>query len=121
MLAISQQRLADNYAVAVDFLASHGIRYIPCTAGHFVWFQMPAKVCANTLVKLGKITQSEAATTAWTPENEIEVWESIVHKERVYIPAGQAFFSPEPGWFRLTFAIDKDQLVLAFKRLSAVI
>ncbi|KAJ1648597.1 hypothetical protein LPJ64_000179 [Coemansia asiatica] len=118
MLKISQRRLAENYVMAVDFLTSHGIRYIPCTAGHFVWFQMPAKTCGKTHVKLGKASQSEAEATVWTVENELFVWEHMVRNERVYMPTGQAFFSPEPGWFRLTFAIDKDQLELAFKRLS---
>ncbi|KAJ1878339.1 hypothetical protein H4R99_007563 [Coemansia sp. RSA 1722] len=121
MLETSQQRLADNYHSAIEFLASHDMRYIPCTAGHFVWFQMPTKMCANTLVKLGKVAQNEVAGTTWTRENELVVWENMVRKDHVYMPTGQAFFSTEPGWFRLTFAIDKDQLALALKRLSSIL
>ncbi|KAI8321728.1 PLP-dependent transferase [Martensiomyces pterosporus] len=101
MLAVSQKCLAENYQLVSSFFDSRGIRYTPCSAGHFVWFQMPVSACTRAL-----------------QENELAVWENIILENRVYMPSGRAFFSNEPGWFRLTFAIDREQLELTLQRLE---
>ncbi|KAJ2820290.1 hypothetical protein IWW50_005107, partial [Coemansia erecta] len=117
MLQISQCMLASNYSILTEFLDQHAIRYIPCTAGHFVWLQLPISACAKTLRARGNISADETSDVKWTKESETMVWEELIDKHRVYIPAGQAFFSAEPGWFRLTFSIDKDELQVALGRL----
>ncbi|KAJ1725078.1 hypothetical protein LPJ53_000729 [Coemansia erecta] len=121
MLKTSQRLLADNYAHTVEFFDIHGIQYIPCTAGHFIWFRLPVKACTNTLLSLGLIKESDVPDTKWTVENEMVVWQNMVCEKHIYMPTGQAFCSPEPGWFRLTFAICKEQLDLAFERLGNMI
>ncbi|KAJ2160685.1 hypothetical protein GGF46_002042 [Coemansia sp. RSA 552] len=118
ILQISQQNLAANYQITTRVLDQHAIRYIPCTAGHFVWLQLPISACTKVLRAEGHIsTVEEAAGVKWTPENELLVWESLTKKSRVYLPPGQSFFSVDSGWFRLTFSIDKSELKIALDRL----
>ncbi|KAJ2386615.1 hypothetical protein GGI05_004331, partial [Coemansia sp. RSA 2603] len=121
MLKNSQRLLANNYAHAVEFFDIHRIQYIPCTAGHFVWFRLPVKACTNTLLSLGLIKELDVSKTKWTVENEMIVWQHMVCEKHVFMPTGQAFCSPEPGWFRLTFAICKEQLDLALERIGNMI
>ncbi|KAJ1966311.1 hypothetical protein GGI12_000154 [Dipsacomyces acuminosporus] len=118
LFVTSQKRLAENYGLVAEFFDSHQIRYLPCSAGHFIWFRLPTSACTSALLSLGLIDATDVATTSWTKENELVVWENIILSDRLYIPPGQAFFSNEPGWFRLTFAISKEQLELTLKRLA---
>ncbi|KAJ2387331.1 hypothetical protein H4S02_003418 [Coemansia sp. RSA 2611] len=117
MLQISQAKLASHYQMVIKVLDQHAIRYIPCTAGHFVWLQLPISACIKTLRAQDKISVEEASDVKWTRENEILVWEEMLEKFGLYVPTGQSFFSAEPGWFRFTFSIDSDQLQLALDRL----
>ncbi|KAJ1851551.1 hypothetical protein GGH12_004930 [Coemansia sp. RSA 1822] len=117
MLQISQRMLANNYQIITEFLNQHAIRYIPCTAGHFVWLQLPISACTKMLRARGEISAAEANSVKWTKENEVMVWDDLVDKYRVYIPTGQSFFSAEPGWFRLTFSIGKGELQVGLDRL----
>ncbi|KAJ2611002.1 hypothetical protein H4S08_003368 [Coemansia sp. RSA 1365] len=117
MLQISQSMLASNYKFVAEFLDQHAIRYIPCTAGHFIWLQLPISACINTLKKQDRLGDKDVADVKWTAENEMLVWEDITRNHCVYIPPGQSFFSVEYGWFRLSFSIDKDDLVIALDRL----
>ncbi|KAJ2126864.1 hypothetical protein IW136_006560, partial [Coemansia sp. RSA 678] len=117
MLQISQGMLASNYQIITEFLNQHAFRYIPCTAGHFVWLQLPINACIKMLRARGDISADEANSVKWTKENEVMVWDDLVDKFRVYIPTGQSFFSAEPGWFRLTFSIGKDELQVGLDRL----
>ncbi|KAJ2785720.1 hypothetical protein H4R18_000411 [Coemansia javaensis] len=117
LLQISQARLASNYALASRFLDEHAIRYIPCTAGHFVWLHLPLAACTNALRALGRLAPSAAGPTAWTEEGEVLVWEHMVKDVGIYMPPGQSFSSTEPGWFRFTFSIDAGELEVALGRL----
>ncbi|KAJ2583051.1 hypothetical protein GGH95_001207 [Coemansia sp. RSA 1836] len=118
LLVTSQRLLAENYKQTADFCTSHGIEFIPCTAGHFVWLRLPVRACAKTLQALGRITAAEAEKVQWSMYNELVVWENLICNERVFMPPGQAFSSVEGGWFRLTFSISKPELDLALDRLS---
>ncbi|KAJ2899582.1 hypothetical protein IWW38_000932 [Coemansia aciculifera] len=118
LLVTSQQRLAENYKLAADFCTSHGIEFVPCTAGHFIWLRLPVRACAKTLQALGRITAAEAPKVKWSMYNELVVWENLICNEHVYMPPGQAFSSIEGGWFRFTFSISKPELQLALDRLS---
>ncbi|KAJ1892554.1 hypothetical protein LPJ66_006276 [Kickxella alabastrina] len=120
MLDISQRRLADNYAHTVEFFDAHNIRYIPCTAGHFIWCRLPNSACAKALLSMDLISLADVPDTKWAVDNELVVWEKIVKQDHIYMPSGRAFCSNEPGWFRFTFAIDKDQLKVVLKRLADV-
>ncbi|KAJ2725555.1 hypothetical protein GGI07_001183 [Coemansia sp. Benny D115] len=81
LLSVSQRRLAEHYKVTVDFLDAHGIRYIPCSAGHFIWLQLPIAACNKVLLKQDKITLAQVPSTRWTVENELAVWENLVCNE----------------------------------------
>ncbi|KAJ1998801.1 hypothetical protein H4R26_005316 [Coemansia thaxteri] len=114
----SQKQLAAHYKRTADFFTSHGIEFVPCTAGHYVWLRLPVRVCAKTLQALGRITAAEAPKVQWNMANELIVWESLICNERIYMPPGQAFSAIEAGWFRFTFSISKSELDLALDRLS---
>ncbi|KAJ2744880.1 hypothetical protein GGI20_002609 [Coemansia sp. BCRC 34301] len=118
LLVVSQNSLAENYKQTADFCKSNGIEFIPCTAGHFVWLRLPVRACAKTLQAMGRITAAEAPMVQWSTYNELIVWENLICNEHVYMPPGQAFYSVEAGWFRLTFSIPKPELDLTLNRLS---
>ncbi|KAJ2793544.1 hypothetical protein H4R21_005853 [Coemansia helicoidea] len=118
MLQISRDRLASHYSIATQFLDLHGIKYVPCVAGHFIWMQLPAHSHTRVLRAQGRMAPDETAAAVWTAESEAVVWEHMVKETRVYMPPGQAFFAAEFGWFRLTFAIAKEELEAVLDRLA---
>ncbi|KAJ2850156.1 hypothetical protein IWW36_002113 [Coemansia brasiliensis] len=117
ILQISQANLSTNYQLVVKFLDQHAIKYIPCTAGHFVWLQLPISACTKALIAQGKVSADDACDVQWSRENEMIVWTEMVDKYGVYVPPGQSFFAADYGWFRLTFSISQDTLKLALDRL----
>ncbi|KAJ1945045.1 hypothetical protein FBU59_002430, partial [Linderina macrospora] len=96
LLATSKKNLAENYSMAADFFVKHNIEYVPCSAGHFVWFRMPIAASTKAYRALGTLQATEVAKS-WTKEGDLAAFEHITLNERVYFPTGQAFSSTEPG------------------------
>ncbi|KAJ2394992.1 hypothetical protein GGI23_004471 [Coemansia sp. RSA 2559] len=126
LLETSQERLADNYAVATAFLYVREIKYVPAAGGHFVWFRMPISACAkmlrhkgaNHVCGCGPKGEKGKEELVWTKEREFDMAMYLMEKHSLYMPPGQAFFSSESGWFRFTFAICREELDIALKRLE---
>ncbi|ORX64693.1 hypothetical protein DL89DRAFT_297056 [Linderina pennispora] len=103
LISTSRKNLAENYALTTEFFDKQcGLPIAASTKAHRA---------------LGALQATEVAKL-WTKETDLTAWEHIVLNERVYFPTGQAFCSTEPGWFRFTFAITKEQLVLALDRIG---
>lgn len=53
-------------------------------------------------------------------ENEMKLMETFL-ENGVYITAGIAFYSPEPGWFRIIFSVKDEELRLGIGRVKKVL
>ncbi|KAJ1668681.1 hypothetical protein IW140_002031 [Coemansia sp. RSA 1813] len=119
LLETSQERLADNYAAATAFLYVHEIEYVQASGGHFIWFRLPISACAKMIRnKEDNHACCGCKGLVWTKEREFDMAMYLMDKHSLYMPPGQAFFSTEFGWFRFTFAICKEELDIALKRLE---
>ncbi|KAI1176305.1 1-aminocyclopropane-1-carboxylate synthase 7 [Nemania sp. FL0916] len=99
LLKINAAKLSEAYRTMTDFFECHGIEYLPVSHGPFVF----AKVVANAIS-----WEDEALAVACCKE------------AGVVISSGKAYhiIENEKGWARLTFAIKRDQLDEALRRLE---
>ncbi|KAI1422005.1 1-aminocyclopropane-1-carboxylate synthase 7 [Xylaria sp. FL1777] len=99
LLETNASRLAEAYGVMTTFLKLHNIEYIRVSHGPFVF----AKVVADA--------------ASWEDESRAV---ACCKEAGVVISAGKSYHMPEKekGWARLTFAIKRDQLDEALRRLE---
>ncbi|KAI5475436.1 1-aminocyclopropane-1-carboxylate synthase [Pseudohyphozyma bogoriensis] len=90
-ISLNRARLSAAYTRATNFLKTHAIPYRPSNAGHFIFIDL------RRFLEQGV--------------------EPVVAEERlamklagygVNLARGNAYSHPEPGWFRLTFALRAD-------------
>ncbi|KAI9503701.1 pyridoxal phosphate-dependent transferase [Coemansia spiralis] len=120
MLQVSQIQLAENYKKAAKFLTDHNVSFIPASAGHFVWLQMPIHACIKMLSAAGD-NSAVASEIKWTKEYEFDMTSNLLDNHALYMPPGHVFLSNEFGWFRFTFAIEKGELDIALSRLAGAL
>jgi aspartate/methionine/tyrosine aminotransferase len=99
LIQLNSERLLDCYRHLTEFLDSRGIEYIPATAGLFVFARlMPT-------------------AKSWDDEASLQ---QCLRREGVLVSPGRLYHLPseQNGWFRLTFAIPKDQLTKAVAILA---
>ncbi|KAL6874452.1 1-aminocyclopropane-1-carboxylate synthase [Trichoderma longibrachiatum] len=92
------QRLSAAYEHCIALLKRHGIPYVPAHAGPFIWIDLSTHLSSPSV---------EA-------EREL-AWKMIENK--VWLATGEAYRSERPGWFRITFAVDKAELELGIERV----
>lgn len=99
LLETNAGRLAEAYDAVVSFFTKHGIKYIPVSHGPFVF---------------ARIVPSAAS---WEDESMAI---ACCKASGVVLSSGKAYHVPESekGWARLTFAIKRDQLDEALRRLE---
>lgn len=66
-------------------------------AGPFVWINLSKHLSSPTV------------------EAERELAWKMIHN-KLWLATGEAYRSEQPGWFRLTFAVDKEELQMGFDR-----
>ncbi|KAI9274573.1 pyridoxal phosphate-dependent transferase, partial [Phascolomyces articulosus] len=100
--SINQRRMADAYAYATSLLIKHGLNYIPSEAGHFL------VVDATSHPKIHTIDDEKAVFVA-------------LLEQGVYIAPGHIFHTRKPGYFRLTFTLDRQKLEIGITKLAQVL
>jgi aspartate/methionine/tyrosine aminotransferase len=93
---VNQKRLAENYQKTISFLDENALEYIPSEAGSFLLL--------NLASRFEKVHQRQM-----TFEDE-DVLRKQMISNGVYIVPGLAFHCPQPGYFRLTFALTWEEL-----------
>jgi aspartate/methionine/tyrosine aminotransferase len=94
-VAQMQQRLGQRYRETTAALSAHNIPFIPAEAGIFVlcdlraWLESP------------------------DGDGEVRLWRRIVDEVNVNLTPGAACRIAEPGWFRLCYASEPREAVLA--------
>ncbi|GIJ86444.1 hypothetical protein Asppvi_005333 [Aspergillus pseudoviridinutans] len=99
LIRLNTERLLDCYRLLTNFLDSRHIDYIPVTAGLFVFARL--------------------MTTAKSWDDEANL-QQCLRREGLLVSPGKLYHLPsgQNGWFRLTFAIPKDQLSKAVAILA---
>ncbi|KAI7851044.1 pyridoxal phosphate-dependent transferase [Circinella umbellata] len=88
---INRRRIADAYTFATNLLEKNGINYIPSEAGHFLMIDVTSHPKINSL------------------EDEKALFVALL-KEDVYLAPGHIFHTRKPGYFRLTFTLDRQKI-----------
>ena len=94
---LNRKRLACAYETMAAFLRGRHIQYVPACAGIYIW------------VKLSKKVQS------WDQEAELT---KLLAEKQVAVSAGKSYAAREPGWYRLSFAIEPEKMQEGLKRLA---
>lgn len=90
-----------------DFLAFHQIPFVPPAAGVYVW------------ARLGWRSSSRPGDEpSWDEEARLN---DRFEAAGVSVGAGQGYCASEPGWFRITFAIPREELVAGLRRIEQVV
>ncbi|KAF4542001.1 PLP-dependent transferase [Lasiodiplodia theobromae] len=100
LVDVNRSRLRTAATLAVRFLDFHDLPFYQPAAGLYVWARLGPPGCS------------------W--EDEARLLAEFA-AAGVFVGAGGEYSSPEPGWFRLTFAIPRDELVEALRRIERVL
>jgi aspartate/methionine/tyrosine aminotransferase len=100
-LKTNKQRLVTQYAICTSFLRAHAIPYIPSNAGFYLWADLSAY--------LDRLPGD-------TPLDKEREMNHRLLDEGVHIATSEAFYGEECGWFRITFAVQRNILELGLNR-----
>ncbi|GAQ03190.1 probable inactive 1-aminocyclopropane-1-carboxylate synthase-like protein 2 [Aspergillus lentulus] len=90
-----------------DFLAFHRIPFVPPAAGVYIWARLG---CRSSSVTCDE--------PRWEDEARLN---DRFEAAGVSVGAGQGYCASEPGWFRITFAIPREELVEGLRRVEEVV
>ncbi|KAH9864491.1 hypothetical protein J1614_010425 [Plenodomus biglobosus] len=93
----NRKRLAVAYETMTAFLRGLNVRYVPAYAGIFIWVKLSNKVLS------------------WDQEAQLT---ELMADSGVAVSAGKSYAAREPGWYRLSFAIEPEKLQEGLRRLA---
>lgn len=105
----NQARLGRAYTEATNFLIKHGISYRESNAAFFVWADLFSFWSDVAMVNGAPMDTRDVRTE--------ERLNAHLLANKVFVAAGSASGCEEAGWFRLTFALDRDYLRTGLERL----
>ncbi|KAK7530980.1 pyridoxal phosphate-dependent transferase [Phyllosticta citribraziliensis] len=95
-IALNRARLSTAYETMAKVFRTRGMRYIPANAGIYIWAKLSNKV------------------ESW--EQEADLTKLLAEKE-VAVSAGKGYAAASPGWYRLSFAMEPEDLQKGLERL----
>ncbi|KAK6169538.1 hypothetical protein SNE40_020576 [Patella caerulea] len=101
-LPVYQRRLRESFDVVKQRLEKHGIRVYPSQASFFIW----------------------ADVTKYMRERSFKAEEELLSRilqAKVYVMTGQHNYSCEPGWLRIIFSVNREQLNIGLDRIESVL
>jgi aspartate/methionine/tyrosine aminotransferase len=101
LIALNKERLSLSYAKLTNLFKKHGIPYLPCNAGLYVFARL-------------------ARRATWEDESNMV---QKLKQAGVLVSAGKAYHVPESekGWMRVSFAVHEADLVEAMRRMETVL
>jgi DNA-binding transcriptional MocR family regulator len=99
----NRNRLRDRYNICTAFLRANSIPYVPAHAGFFVW------------ADLSRYLRKEDGLS---PVDRERALNDRLFNGGIHLATSEAFFGEDSGWFRISFAVDKDVLQIGLRRLS---
>ncbi|KAK4126480.1 putative aminotransferase class I and II family protein [Parathielavia appendiculata] len=115
--ATNQQRLAEQYAFATQFLDDHGIPYYRDSyAGMFIWIDLRRYMIRGEELPSLSIYTLNSRDKEVYQQRELEISNRCV-ANGVAIALGTNFCTEELGWFRLTFSVSRQALEVELQRM----
>ncbi|KAK8807052.1 hypothetical protein WA158_003811 [Blastocystis sp. Blastoise] len=103
-LPLHQEGIRHGRELIEKFFDSMNIKYTKGNACFFIWTDLSSYLKENTF------------------EGEMELYHYIYEKAKVIICPGQSFKSKVPGWYRITYCANPDEVnALAYDRLRKVL
>jgi aspartate/methionine/tyrosine aminotransferase len=90
-----------------DFLTFHQIPNVPPAAGLYIWARLGCRSSSR-----------QGDEPSWEDEARLN---DRFEAAGVSVGAGQGYCASEPGWFRITFAIPREELVEGLRRIEEVV
>ncbi|GAA5879677.1 hypothetical protein JCM3774_002405 [Rhodotorula dairenensis] len=124
-IARNQRALSRAYTYLTSWLQAHDLPYTPANAGHFVLVDfrkhVDAIACQGGLCEKGDETppRRQDAEESGRFKHEIVLLNRLVDGG-VYLGPGFSYACAEPGFFRVTFCIRRQELEVALERIETV-
>lgn len=97
LLNLNTKRLRRAAQITIQFAEFHGLTYYKPVAGLYIWLRLPVEC---------KTFDEEEALVQRCSELG------------VFVGSGSDYAEPQPGWFRLTFAIPEEKLLEGLRRVE---
>lgn len=115
-LNMNREKLREAYEYMTSWLKFHHLPYSPSSAGHFLMVDMRPVL---------EDIERYAPIMPIFPEHTMRERETVLHshllKHKVSITPGATYQMSEGGWFRFTFAVRRDFVIMALKRIEAAL
>ncbi|KAI9635941.1 pyridoxal phosphate-dependent transferase [Dioszegia hungarica] len=102
----NRRRLAEAHALTRGWFTARGVPVANSNAGHFIWVNLGGK--------LG-FEEGEAGV-----KEEKKVFQELLDGG-VYIAPGTAYHYDKPGWYRVTFSIARDNLLVGLGKIERIL
>jgi len=112
-VSANQRHLAAAFEYLAEWLRFHDIAYIPSNAGHFMMINLQSVV--QDVARYGKLLGITESMDMW--ERERLLTKHLVHA-KVYLTPGAACHFSEPGWYRISFSVQRPFLQTALRRIE---
>lgn len=97
IVGLNIKKLSRAAQIAIQFAEFHQLEYYKPVAGLYIWLRLSAE-CATF--------------------DDEEALVQRCSQLGVFVGSGADYAEPQPGWFRLTFAIPEDKLLQGLRRIE---
>ncbi|KAL1405968.1 hypothetical protein Q8F55_007650 [Vanrija albida] len=101
-IALNKTRLSEAAAYTRDWFQARGVEVAHSNAGNFVWVNLG-----------GRLGFDDAA-------EEKRVFQKLLDGG-VYIAPGSAYHNPIAGWYRITFSVSRDLLMVGLDKMERIL
>jgi len=109
----NQKHLGAAYEYMTDWLRFHGISFIPANAGHFMMISLRNVI--QNCTRYGEMLKINDNMDMC--ERERLLTRHLV-QAKVFLTPGAACHFNEPGWYRISFSVQRQFLQTALKRIE---
>ncbi|OMJ20904.1 putative inactive 1-aminocyclopropane-1-carboxylate synthase-like protein 2 [Smittium culicis] len=112
-----QKNLLTSFERTTNYLNDKNVPFVPGIAGPFLWINIREQLFIWKNKNLKANEKRLESQSELTFDDEISMWNDILHNGRIYVTSGASYHSEEPGWIRLIFAIPWETMELGLDRL----
>jgi 1-aminocyclopropane-1-carboxylate synthase len=113
-VSANQGHLATAFQHMSEWLRFHHIAYIPSNAGHFMMINLQSVI--RDVTKYQTLLKINDDMDMWERERQLG---KHLARAKVFITPGEACHFNEPGWYRISFSVQRPFLQVALKRVEA--
>ena len=110
---VFRERMRQAYDWTTALLTKEGIGYQVCYAGPYLWIDL------RKFLDVENSSEDGGEENLW--KRELDLAFRLVRKGKVCVSPGQQYDAMTPGKFRLTFAMEQEELQLGMERMLGVL